>query len=85
MQFSTIVLAAASAASFVLATPVSTTNSVMVERDNTNTNTNTTTPAAGKSNVADDGMDVAACETNVAAQQTACLATCSTAACYTAW
>lgn len=83
MQFSTIVLAAVSAASFVLATPVSTTNSVMVERDNTNTNT--TTPAAGKSNVADDGMDVAACETNVAAQQTACLATCSTAACYTAW
>lgn len=83
MQFSTIILAAASAASVILATPISTIDMVLERDDST---TNTTTPAAGaKSDAANDGMTVAACETNVAAQQTACLATCSTPECYAIW
>lgn len=77
MQFSALVIAAVSAASMVLASPASVRDAAaagaMEPRDTSSTD------------ATDSGIDVAACETNVAAQQTACLATCSSAPCFAYW
>lgn len=83
MQFSKIIIAAASASTFVSATPVFPPQAVhqMIERADDAT---APVPVPAPAAAAGTG-DIGACETKVAAEQVACLSACTTAACYTDW
>lgn len=85
MQFSKIIIAAASAATLVSATPVFPPEAVhqMIERADDAT-APAPAPAPAAAAAAGTG-DIGACETKVAAEQVACLSACTTAACYTDW